>query len=165
MATFHEKLDFLKAYPAAARDLVMSAEGEGQLVDAVGTLHRNRQLVYEQIRLAVKELDPGTSGSEFTLEQANQADRSYNHSSLLIKLMASTESETLSGLLRFLMATGVLKLTWSYSKLMQLIRSEGIDLAIAQHEITDGDPDFDIGEVWKKGSPSFKPLVGDEGGA
>ncbi len=153
MSTLDTKLALLEQYPAAVKQAIIAAGDD--LVDVIGTVHSNQARIREIKRNAVSELEPGDTGSRWRMEQGNAAKRSYNDSALLMKL---SDEESILKTLMFLIQTGVVKLSWSYTNLMKLVRSEGIDLSIAQHEIADGDDQFDIGEIWAMGSPSFKPV-------
>lgn len=148
----------LEQYPAQVREALLGADGIGEVIDILGTVHSNRQQVWTHFKGAVVELEPGEAGDRFRYEAGRQADRSYNTPSLLAKIATALGDRPLIDVLQFLVNSDVLRLTWRWTSLKRLAEELDLTLSIAKHEITDGDVDADIGERWKTASASFVPV-------
>jgi len=154
---WEQELNLLAAYPAAAKRALLDAQSEADLVDLLGVLHGNRQRVWDLIKSGSNELEPGTSGHRYVMEQGQVAKRSYNDSALLRKFQDAF-GDSLLNTIQILRGHGVIRLYWSWTALKKTIRLYDIPVTVVQHEISDGDPDADIGEVWDRGSAAFKPI-------
>jgi len=152
--TFADTLDALGKYPSAVKKAIMQAEGTEDLVDLLAVLRSNRSKVWDYYKQGSSELETGDTGHQYTVKVSKAATRSYNTSSLLLKFGTAFNKPMLETL-KILMAHEVITISWSWTNLKKTIRLYDIPMVIVQHEITDGDPDADVGEVWKNQSVTF----------
>jgi len=155
--TFDEQLDLIAKYPQAVKAATLAAED--RLVDLVGTVSSNQARIREWKKGATAEMSDGEKGRRWFAVQGGSYQRSYNTQSLLAKL--TDEDGTLASTLAYLLQSGVITLKWNWTPLKKLIR-ERTNIRIIKKEIDDGDPDWDIGEWWKSGYISFKPVENEE---
>ena len=156
--TFDEQLDLIAKYPQAVKAATLAAED--RLVDLVGTVSSNQAAIREWKKGATAEMSDGERGKRWMAVQKGAYQRSYNTDMLLAKL-ARTDGGTLASTLAFLLQTKVITLKWNWTPLKKLIR-ERMDIRIIKKEIEDGDLEWDIGEWWKPGYLSFKPVETEE---
>ena len=157
--TFDEQLRLIAMYPAAVKQAALNSED--RLVDLVGIVHSNQSAIRGMKRGWMAEIEDGDRGHNYEIQIPAPRDRSYNTSALLEKLMAAGEM-TLPQLLQYLVMSDVIRINWQWTNLKRELRVAGIGVRIAGHEIADGDPDWDIGEIDGKGSPKFVPLETEE---
>jgi len=149
-----EQISALSGYPAMVKRAII--EAEDRLIDVIAQVHSNQSRVRELKRGATAEINDGDQGRSWYVEVGQSATRSYNTQSLLAKLTPPDGS--IASTLQFLLTSGVIDIKWNWTPLKKLARRERLQLAIAQHEIADGDPEYDIGEYWKQGYPTYKPI-------
>ncbi len=86
----------------------------------------------------------------------HRGERSYNTTGLLSLFAAQTGS--LASALAYLLNNNVISIEWHWSKLKKQLRLDGLSIRISEKEIEDGDPDYDIGEYFVDGYPTYKPV-------
>lgn len=148
-----QMIDAISLYPAAVKLAITNSED--RLVDVIGQVHSNQARIREMKKGAVSEIGDGERGKRWMAVIGGSYERSYNTQSLLSKLTA--EGSTLAQTLAFLLQTGVITIKWNWTPLKKLIRDRS-DIRIIKKEISDGDPEWDIGEYWKSGNPTYKPI-------
>ncbi len=154
--TLDEQLELLAKYPAAVKAATIDAED--RLVDVLGTVHSVQSQLAEWKKNTVSEVSDGERGRMWFTKQGGTYQRSYNTSSLLVKLMP--EGGSLAQTLAMLLRLNVISIKWNWMPLKKLIRDRS-DIRIIKKEIEDGDPEWDIGEWWKSGYMSYKPVTKD----
>ena len=163
MTDFDDRLDEIAAFPQFVKATLLEADGDSQLVDALGTIN-SVQTSIGSIKLGTAaEVETETEGSYWRYEQSRKGMRSFNNAGMFVTLMRELEFESLTNLLLFLMERDIIRLTWQWTKLEKLLRIRNINLRTAQHEVSEGDPDYDMGEYWKSGSSSYKRMEEDVG--
>ena len=148
-----ERITLLSKYPSAVKELLLDA-GD-RVPDVLGQVHANQGRIRELKKRFSSELADGEHGDEYRVVIGHSGDRTYNTSSLLRKFMMAFDLSALNTLLR-LMKADVVLLSWQWKKLEHFAQVEGISLKVKTKAIiTDGDPTFDIGVVWKDSTPTF----------
>lgn len=160
---FEDLLDTISRVPKTAHDIVLAAEGEEEIVDALGTIRSIEVGLADVRKMGASEIEPGAAGHRFRFEQSQSAKRSYNTQGLLAKFMAASDRDLISTL-RMLMEEDVVRVSWQYTNLKKAARKWGVSLTTAHDEIQDGDPNADIGEVWKHGYPKYVAVEPEEEG-
>jgi len=156
MSDFDDRLDEIAAFPQFVKATLLAADGDGEIVDALGTIN-STQTAIGNIKLGTAaEVETETEGKQWLYEQSRKGMRSFNNAGMFVTLMRELDFESLTNLLLFLMERDIIRLTWQWTKLEKLLRIRNIDLRIAHHEVSEGDPDYDMGEYWKPGSSSYK---------
>lgn len=145
----------LAQYPQQVKQAIMLAQGDGEMVDVLGTVNSVERHVGDQRRRAAAELEPGIEGDFWEFGQGRIAKRSYNTTSLLNKFIRARD-ESLLGVIIWLIDNDILRVSWQWKKLQAAVNRYDISLSIAKHEIQDGDVKHDIGEVWGWGSPKYE---------
>ena len=165
MTSFDDRLEEIAAFPQFVKATFLAADSDEQLVDALGMVN-STQTAIGGIKLgAASEIETETEGAMWRYEQGRKGMRSFNNAGMFATLMRELDFESLTNLLLFLMERDIIRLTWQWSKLEKLLRIRNIQLRIADHQISDGDPDFEMGEYWETGSTSYKRLEEDVGQA
>lgn len=149
-------LDEIDAFAVRAKQLVLEANDD-ELVDVLGALNSAQSALGVIKRDAASEVEPDTAGTRWTFEQRMAADRSYNTSGLLAHLMDQFDF-TMAQLIPFLVDLGVLRITWQWSKLKELKQKHNLVIHTTNTEISDGDPEWDVGEYWKRGQAKYVPI-------
>lgn len=149
-------LNGMRQWPHEARRLILDAPDEGARVDILGTMREVEKGLAEERRLAMTEIETGTTGDEFTVTQGFINERSYNSTSLL-QQFADAYGQSLLATIGTLKRLGVLELKWNWTPLKNEAASAGVSYSTVQHEVIDGE-DFDIGVNRKPGYPSFKRI-------
>jgi hypothetical protein len=94
----------------------------------------------------LSETPAGQQGSGYETVEARECDRTYNTNGLL----AAFADPRVGGIsLQKLVNAGAVKLEWQWKKLQAAADRYNVTLAVAKHEIEDGDPEALVGEVWK----------------
>lgn len=156
--TIEDRLDHIEHFPVLVKEAIVHARGEADLVDILGTVRAAERGMQNERRRADAEIPPGTNGNRFVMEQGRAAKRSYNTPSLLGLFLKELMHDSLVTTLSYLLAKGIITIKWNWTPLQKETRDRGIGLRVARHEITDGDLDWDIGEVWGDGYPSYRRL-------
>jgi len=150
-----ERLVALNTVPGLVKQAILEAEG-GELIDVLGTANSIQSQIGAIKRTAAAEVTDGEHGDRWRFEQGRKANRTYNTNGLLATLRDELEFEELQQVLIFLLNRDVIRLNWQWSKLTKLVKEHNLDLKVARHEITDGDPEYDMGEWWTAASPSYE---------
>lgn len=156
-------------YLAIARDDVRAylteVTTDAELVDALGEINSFERWVADLRRTRASEVQAGATGTRWAFKQGRQAKRSYNTGRLMSRLWAALEDYMntqghllFQDVLRILVDEKVIRITWSWTNLQKLADKLNLSLMVAKHEIMDGDPELDVGEVWGWGSPSYEPV-------
>jgi hypothetical protein len=142
----------LKAVKAAE----LKATDENR-VDLMNGMRRIERDISDRRRSLESETEPYTKGEVFQMKQGTVTRRSYNTSGLLAKLFGNSAYDHMAPLMviKELIELDVIRLTWQWSKLRQLLDRLDLGLTVVPHEIEDGDPNADVGEVKKRGSASY----------
>jgi hypothetical protein len=161
--TFEERLDELAHLPGIVNDLVLDASTEAQTVDALGTIRSVETGLAEVRKMGASEVVDGTRGERFAFEQGMTSTKTYNTQSLVAKFMRAWNLDPLQTFLR-LIDMDVVRLSWQYTKLMKAVQANGISLTTTNNEIEEGDPNIDIGKLWKHGYPKYVAVTPDDEG-
>lgn len=149
---------WLNQVPSTAEEFIVSdAKNDGDIVDILGSIRAAEVGLADVRKRHASEIEAGTKGAAYELEQSQRAVRSYNTQSLLIKFTAAMDLPPLQ-VLNQLVLQGVIDLTWKWTALKKAASTYGLTLTTAHHEIEDGDPDADIGEYWKHGYPRYTAI-------
>ena len=137
----------------AAGDLIQSPIPDDELVDVAGEVAKVTRDLTEFVRNLKSEMAPAAVGKSYQATESRSAKRSYNTQGLLAKFVASygdayDETTTVFTALQVLMDLDVVRLTWRWTELQNAAIEFDVPLTIVRHEIEDGDPDADVGEVW-----------------
>ena len=116
-----------------------------EMVDTIGRLKSLEGRLSRYRKDLESEVVAGDRGEEFVVTEARSAKRTYNTNGILAAFL--TDSEGFDSL-RMLMQADAVRLTWRWSQLQTAAQRHDVTLAVAKHEIEDGDPDALIGEVW-----------------
>ncbi len=161
--SFDDRLEEIAAFPQFVKATLLKADGEGQLVDALGTINATQSAIGSIKLNTAVEVEAETEGAKYRYEQSQKGMRSFNNGGMFLTLMVALDYKSLVNLLKFLMERDIVRLSWQWTKLEKLLRIRNITLRVASHEISEGDPDFDMGEYWKPGSQGYKRLEEDVG--
>jgi len=153
-----ERIVALNTVPGLVQQAILEAEGD-ELIDVLGTANSIQSQIGAIKRTAASEVSNGDHGGQWEFVQGRKAERSYNTDGLLSSLREELGYEELPHLLMFLMGRGIIRLNWQWTPLLKLIKENNLDLRTARHEIEDGDPDYEIGEYWKAGSPKYEAVI------
>lgn len=158
MTDFDDHLAEIAAFPRFVKAALLAASNDEELVDVLGAIN-STQTAIGGIKLgAASEVEPDTSGTTWRYERSQKGMRSFNDDSMFAVLMRELDFKSLTNLLKFLMERDIIRLTWQWGKLEKLLRYRNISLRVADHEISKGDPDYDMGTYWKPGSSAYKRL-------
>ena len=154
---FDTVVEMIEEFPKQVKWAIEHAP-EDRMVDMLGTINSVATAINVAKRRAASEIQDGDHGKTWVAEQGRKGMRSYNTSSLL-RIIADTfeQSENMLATLMYLLGAEVITIKWSWTNLSNLIRKENLDLRVARHEITDGDPEYDIGEFWTDGPVRYVP--------
>lgn len=146
--------------PTRAKAATLKPLTDGQRADLLGLINSVERRLADIRRAGQSELPANTVGEEWTMRQGRKATRSYDTMRLLVDLGGGDNPvETLHDLLY----SGVLTVTWHYSKLKQEAAARGTTLVTAQREVGLDDPTgAHIGEVWKDDYPRWEAVTGDD---
>ncbi len=153
--TLDEQLELLAKFPQAVKAAAVDAED--RLVDVLGTVSSVQAAIAAWKKGAVSEVSDGEQGRQWTAKEGGSYDRSYNTQGLL-SLIGSTMNWTLPETLSYLMQADIIEIKWKWTPLKKFMRTNGVDALIIKKEIEDGDPKWHIGEWWKRGYMSYKPI-------
>jgi len=116
-----------------------------EMVDTIGRLKALEGRLARYRKDLESEVVAGDTGEEFVVTEARSAKRTYNTNGILSAFL--TDQEGFDSL-RMLMQADAVRLTWRWSQLQTAAQRHDVTLAVAKHEIEDGDPDALVGEVW-----------------
>lgn len=152
---FDTVVEMIEEFPRQVKWAIEHAP-EGRMIDVLATINHVATAINIEKRRAASEVQADDHGETWKVEQGRKGMRSYNTEGI-IGLVAETYQIGPFKSMRLLMNRGVLRLSWSWSELDKLIRSENLELRVARHEIEDGDPDYDMGEYWVDGPVRYVP--------
>lgn len=132
IANAHDAINELIAWPVPG----------DQVVDTIGRVRVLEIKLAEYRRGLETETVSGDVGEQYRVTESRSARRTYNTDGLLAAFGGADEG------LRKLMDCDAVRLTWRWSELQTAAQHYDVTLAIAKHEIEDGDPDTHVGEVW-----------------
>lgn len=159
---FYDALDAIDAFPKACKQVIMFADTDEKMVDALGTINSAAQRAQEEKRLAAVELNDDIEGQRWASEfKYGKYERWFNTPGLLRILMPALDYDSISKLLLYLYQNDVIRIQWQWSKLKKLINHNNIDVHIVKRQIDDDDPDAEVGELYNKGNPSYTPIESD----
>lgn len=155
MTDIYEKIEEIRSFPSTVKDVLLNAETDEERVDILGAVKYCEREFGTTRRGVEAELDYGViRGQEMEVTIPRKATRSYNTMSLLAAFTYQLGSSPLQAFL-LLKESGALSVKWNWTKLQQAMTKHGIGVRIAQWEIEDGDPEWDIGEVWSNASATY----------
>lgn len=131
---------------AAAGALRAQPVSDEQIVDVIGHTRALERRLAEWRRGLESEVTSGDKGTEFEVQESRSAKRSYNTNGILAAFTQGMHRPEEA--LYELIAEDALRLTWRWTQLQAAAQRHDVTLAVAKHEIEDGDPDAVIGEVW-----------------
>ena len=155
-STFDTVVEMIEEFPAQVRWAIEHAPDD-RLVDVLATINSTATQINVEKRRAASEVQDGDHGETWKVEQGRKGVRSFNTSNLVTKIGIQLGHVTSWETIRMLLFDKVIKIEWSWSNLEKLIRVHNLDLAVARHEIEDGDPEFDIGEFYVDGYKKYLP--------
>jgi hypothetical protein len=137
---------------ASAQLVVEAAVTEQQAPDVIGRLKHITSRLTDHTRLLRAETPEHVRGKAYTtVPGKGKWDRSYNTQSLLVTFLKARGGD-LSALFKELLAEKAITLGWRWSDLEKYAARHGVTLRIVKgREVADGDPDGDVGQIWKVG--------------
>ncbi len=129
------------------RALKLCPVTEDELVDVAGEVKALVAALTEYRMGLEAEMPPKAVGEGYRATESRTAKRSYNTNGILAAFEGGFGIRP-DGALRTLIEADAVRLTWRWTELKAAAQKFDVTLAIAQHEIEDGDPDALIGEVW-----------------
>ncbi len=140
----------VSALRRAASDLIREPIPEDDAVDVVGevaAIIRDLQAFNKSLKA---EMAPEATGSAYAATSSRCAARSYNTEKILGRLLSADElpGRSLLDAIRYAVDKDALRLTWRWTELKALYDTLDLPMTTVRHEIEDGDPDADVGEVW-----------------
>ena len=140
------EVEQLRETTAELIEVVVSDEDMVDVVGDVAAIHRR---LGEWLRDQRSELGGGMKGERWMSVERRSATRSYNTNSLLARFAdALPGGQSPAGALQRLLERDVVRLQWRWTDLQKAAEQDDVTLRVANHEITDGDPDADVGAVW-----------------
>ena len=116
---------------------------EQDSVDTVGLLRAAEVKLAELRRRLIAEMDGTETGELYWAVETRSAKRSYNTNGLIAAFGGPAN-------LDLLLKHDAVRLHWQWTKLQAAADAFDVTLAVAKHEISDGDPDALVGEVWTR---------------
>ena len=135
---------FVNDVEAAFGALKNHAVPGDEMVDTIGRLKALEGRLSRYRKDLESEVVAGDTGDEFVVTESRSAKRTYNTNGILAAFGRSDHALAL----RALMEVDAVRLTWRWSQLQTAAQRHDVTLAVAKHEIEDGDPDALVGEVW-----------------
>lgn len=121
-----------------------------EAADAFGAVRRAEVELAGWRRSLLSEQDEPVEGDGYRIIEDRKATRSYALTPIMRSMMDQDSTTDGYRVLRELLASGAVKLTFSWTKLGKLFARKGITLVTANHEIEDqGEIDGPhVGQVW-----------------
>jgi len=116
-----------------------------EMVDTIGRVKALEGRLAAFRKDLESEVVAGDTGDEFVVTESRSAKRSYNTNGIFA---AFARTSTPTEILQALLAEDAVRLTWRWTQLQAAAQRHDVMLAVAKHEIEDGDPDALVGEVW-----------------
>lgn len=155
MAKTSGLIDPIEQATEAVRVVQQTHYTEAQLPDIVGRLKVLERFLASTRKNLEAEVGPGTpAGDNYQTSTARKCHRSYNTNGLLTAIRNGMDTEAvdpvmLSEAIVHAMNADALRIQWQWTNLQKLVDELDVTLTIAKHEISDGDPQALIGEVWE----------------
>jgi len=159
--TVENYLEKIGEFPALCKESIVASTSTSDLVDILGAINSTQTAIGKIKLTAASEVESEDTGERWRYEQPQRGVRSYNNSGMFSSLMQQLGYESLVPLLQFLLDADVIRIQWMWSNLEKLIHNRDVWLRTASHEIKEGDPAFDMGEYWVRGSAGYKPVEGE----
>ncbi len=121
---------------------------DSDLLDVIGDTEVVIRMLRDFVGMLKSELPDKAATPRYREAGGRSAARSYNTDRILAKVAAVRPGGEMMSVLRHLMARDALRLTWRWTELKGVYESLDLPMTIVRHEIEDGDPDADVGEVW-----------------
>lgn len=153
-------LKHVQQFPRTARELILSCEGD-EYIDALAEINDAEKGLGSLRRRSSKEASNGDHGTSWAIKVGRKCVRSYNNMSLIVKF-ADAMNVTVMQAMGQLIASKALRLSWQWTALKKEANEYNVTLAVAHHEILDGD-EADVGEVWVDDYPKYERLDPEEG--
>lgn len=147
----------LKELPNRVKDASLDAAGDWDLVDLVGEIKSMNRRLRPITRGIETEIEGNVEGRKWEITQSRSAKRTYNTNKLLGRI-ADLNDWSLVATISNLLRLDVIRISWQWTNLSEFAAKYDLPLNIAKHEIEDGDPEFDIGEVWDWGYPRYEAV-------
>lgn len=147
--------DILEIAPRM-KETLLRTKDEGEAIDLLGDVRDVEKHLASLRHTAQAEFQSGQSGGRWMMTIPEPREKSYNTPRLINKF-AKAWGATIFDTLIQLIKDDVVRLEWGYKKLLAHAERYDITLAMAQHEIVEGD-DADIGTYPGKGYPTYKAL-------
>jgi len=120
-----------------------------EMVDTIGRVKALEGRLARFRKDLESEVVAGDTGDEFTVTEARSAKRTYNTNGILAAFASANNGRWAPEVaLNVLMQDDAVRLTWRWSQLQAAAQRHNVTMAVAKHEIEDGDPHALIGEVW-----------------
>lgn len=131
----------------AAFGLSQEVVPESELLDVIGDTEVVIRMLQDLVGMLKSELPAKTTTARYKESGGRSAKRSYNTDRILGRLASGLDGG-LFGALRHAVEQDALRLTWRWTELKRLYETLDLPMTVVRHEIADGDPDADVGEVW-----------------
>lgn len=134
-------------------------EGDGDVVDLLGTVKKIEQKLGKFRRSLEKETVSDTTGTRSAIHIPRSCKRTYNTQSLMLK-MTEWFGITGTALIGELVARKIINpIGWRWTEVEAALTVAGIPIAKIDREVEDGDMEYDIGEVWTDGSAEYTDTI------
>ncbi len=118
------------------------------LLDVIGDTEVVIRLLRDFVGMLKSELPDKAATPRYREAGGRSAARSYNTDRILANVITVIDGADMVSVLRYLRDRDALRLTWRWTELKGVYESLDLPMTIVRHEIEDGDPDADVGEVW-----------------
>lgn len=151
-STAEQRFDELTADPVAelrqaVRHVTQHPVTDDTIVDMIGAVRAVEVRLAEYRKGLESEVTSGQVGEAYQVTESRLAKRSYNTNGILAAFFPVTGVNPAASL-EVLMAADAVRLSWRWAQLQAAAQLYDVTLAVAKHEIEDGDPDALVGEVW-----------------
>ncbi len=136
--------------PVAKAAIVLSKQPvpDDDLLDVIGDTEVVIRLLRGFVGMLKSELPDKAATPRYREAGGRSAARSYNTDRILARVAERIDAPNTAALLRYLRERDAVRLSWRWTELKNLYEHLGLSMTIEPHEIEDGDPDADVGEVW-----------------
>ena len=136
--------------PVAKAAIVLSKQPvpDDDLLDVIGDTEVVIRLLRGFVGMLKSELPDKAATPRYREAGGRSAARSYNTDRILANVITVIDGADMVSVLRYLRDRDALRLTWRWTELKGVYESLDLPMTIVRHEIEDGDPDADVGEVW-----------------
>lgn len=136
------------------------------MADAIGQINELRALAQDIVTGLKAEAPEGQVGQMYQLKRDGAYQRSYNIQGLMAKRLVSSPENEAIGIGDIILEwfdEGVLSKALRWTQLNQWANKHNVTLTVAKHEITDGDVDAEVGEVWVPKPLKVEPISVEKG--